>query len=134
MASAALTSLAGCFSSQEAGTPFPANARHKLVIARSTQTDARNLLGQPVTTAPTGVEGQERWTYEHTKVSARRFLPWSRSVSVAQTPYEWLILIFQRRVLSDCVYIVERYRTEADLIVSAGSVREPCGQRSAPPS
>lgn len=124
---------AGCVSSQAAGKPFSADARVKLVLDRTTQAEARSLLGQPLIAAPTGVEGQERWTYEHTKVSAWRFLPWSRNVSVSQTPYEQLVLTFQRRVLSDCVYVVERYRTEGSLIVPAGSTREPCGQSSPPP-
>jgi hypothetical protein len=124
IASAVLT---GCVSSQDAGKPFPASARHKLVVARTTQRDVRRLLGPPVTTAAVGVEGQERWTYEHTRVSARRSFPWIRGVSVEQTPYEQLILTFRSQVLSDCVYVVERYRTEAGLIVPAGSMREPCG-------
>lgn len=121
-----LCPLAGCFSSQEAGKPFAAGARRELVVNATTPQDARKLLGPPLATATVG-EGRERWTYEHTRVSARGLAPFSRTMFVSQTPHELLTLTFQSGVLTDCVYVVERYRTEGGAIVPAGTDREACG-------
>ena len=55
-------------------------------------------------------------------------MPFGRRLTVRQTPYEQLGLTFQYGLLTDCVYLAERYRTEADLIVPAGSTREACGR------
>ena len=127
---AALAVLAGCAATREAGTPFPASARHQLVLDRTTKREAERLLGPPVTTA-TDADSRERWAYEYTRVSALRALPFGRRVTVQQTPYEQLVLTFQYGLLSECVYLVERYRTEDGVIVSAGSSREACGDRPA---
>jgi hypothetical protein len=123
----ALTVLAGCAATKEAGKPFPASARQQLVVDRTTKQEAEKLLGRPVTTT-TDAEGRERWTYEHTRVSALRAVPFGRRVTVRQTPYEQLVLTFQSGLLSECVYLVERYRTEDELIVPAGTLRESCGR------
>jgi hypothetical protein len=122
----AMIVLAGCAATREAGQPFPATARKKLVLDRTTKRDAEKLLGRPVTTK-TDADGRERWTYEHTRVSALRAIPFGRRVTVRQTPYEQLLLTFQQGLLSECVYLTERYRTEGELIVPAGSSRESCG-------
>jgi len=115
----------GCVSSREAGKPFPASARHKLVVNRTTKTEAQKLFGPALTT--TTAEGRERWTYEHTRVSARRLNPFGRRVTVRQTPYELLRLTFQDGVLRECTYLAETYRTEDDLIVPAERTQETCG-------
>jgi hypothetical protein len=118
--------LGGCAATREAGKPFPAEARQKLVVDRTPKAEAERLLGPPVTRV-TGADGRERWTYEYTRVSALRAIPFGRRVTVQQTPYEQLLLTFQYGLLSECVYLVERYRIEDDLIVPAGSSREACG-------
>ena len=118
--------LGGCAATREAGKPFPAEARQKLVIDRTPKREAERLLGAP-TTRVTDADGRERWTYEYTRVSALRAIPFGRRVTVQQTPYEQLLLTFQYGLLSECVYRVERYRIEDDLIVPAGSSREACG-------
>jgi hypothetical protein len=122
---AVLIGVAGCAATQEAGKPFPSQARQKLVLDRTTKREAEKLLGPPFTST-TDAEGRERWTYEHTRVSATRAVPFGRRVTVRQTPYEQLVLTFQYGLLSECVYLVERYRTEGDVIVATGAVREPC--------
>lgn len=119
--------VAGCAATREAGQPFPASARGKLVLDRTTTREAETLLGRPFTTR-TDADGRERWTYEHTQVSALRAVPFGRRVTVKQTPYEQLLLTFQQGLLSECVYLTERYRTEGELIVAAGSSRESCGR------
>jgi hypothetical protein len=124
----ALAGVAGCAVTQETGVPFPSNARQKLVLDRTTRPEARRLLGPPVTTI-TDAEGRERWTYEHTQISATRAIPFGRTVTVRQTPYERVVLTFQNNRLTDCTYLTERYRTEGDLIVSTGTTQEPCGVR-----
>jgi hypothetical protein len=116
----------GCAATREAGKPFPAEARQKLVVDRTPKAEAERLLGAPATKA-TDADGRERWTYEYTRVSALRAIPFGRRVTVQQTPYEQLLLTFRYGLLSECVYLVERYRTEDDLIVPAGSSREACG-------
>jgi hypothetical protein len=116
----------GCAATREAGKPFPAAARQKLVVDRTPKAEAERLLGAPATKV-TDADGRERWTYEYTRVSALRAIPFGRRVTVQQTPYEQLLLTFQYGLLADCVYLVERYRTEDDLIVPAGSSREACG-------
>ena len=116
----------GCAATKEAGQPFPAEARQKLVLDRTTKRQAERLLGPPVSTTK-DADGRERWTYEHTRVSALRAVPFGRRVTVRQTPYEQLVLTFQYGLLSQCVYRVEQYRTEGDLIVAAGAHQEPCG-------
>lgn len=118
--------LGGCAATREAGKPFPAEARQKLVVDRTPKREAERLLGPPATRV-TDADGRERWTYEYTRVSALRAIPFGRRVTVQQTPYEQLLLTFQYGLLSECVYRVERYRTEGDLIVPAGSSREVCG-------
>ena len=123
----ALAVLAGCAATREAGTPFPASARRTLVLDRTTKREAERLLGPPVTTA-TDADGRERWTYEYTRVSALRAVPFGRRVTVRQAPYEQLVLTFQYGLLSECVYLAERYRTEGDVIVPAGTLREACGR------
>jgi len=123
----ALITGAGCFASKEAGKSFPSDARHKLVVSQTTRRDAEKLLGPPV--EKTGADAQERWTYEYTRVSARRLNPFGRGMTVQQTPYEQLVLTFQRGVLSDCAYVVERYRTEGELIVPDGTRRDSCTGR-----
>jgi hypothetical protein len=120
----------GCAATREAGKPFPAAARQKLVIDRTPRQEAQRLLGPPATKV-NEADGRERWTYEYTRVSALRAVPFGRRVTVQQTPYEQLVLTFQYGILSECVYAVERYRTEDDLIVPAGSSREVCGTRAA---
>jgi hypothetical protein len=121
-----LIGVAGCAATKDAGTPFPSQARQKLVLDRTTKREAERLLGPPFTTTK-DAEGRERWTYEHTRVSATRAVPFGRHVTVRQTPYEQLVLTFQYGLLSECVYLTERYRTEGDLIVATGASREPCG-------
>jgi len=123
----ALIAGAGCFASKEAGKAFPSDARHKLVVNQTTTRDAEKLLGAPA--VKTGADAQERWTYEHTRVSARRLNPFGRGMTVQQTPYERLVLTFQRGVLSDCAYVVERYRTEGELIVPDGTAHDACGAK-----
>ena len=118
----------GCVSSRDAGKPFPATARHKLVLNRTTKPEAQKLLGSALTTS--AAEGQDRWVYEHTRVSARRLNPFGRNVTVRQTPYEQLVLTFQNGVLSECAYLAEMYRTEDGVIVPAERIQEPCGQAS----
>ena len=118
---------AGCFASREAGKPFPSSARRELVVNWTTKREVEKLFGPPLATT-TVSEGQERWTYEHTRVSARRLLPFTRDVTVSQTPYEQLFLTFRSSVLTDCTYVAEAYRTENNLIVPAGTIREPCGR------
>lgn len=126
---AALAGAAGCASTKDAGKPFPAEARQKLVLDRTTKREAQQLLGTPLTTA-TDADGRERWTYEHTRVSARRAVPFGRRVTVSQTPYEQLQLTFQYGLLSECVYAIERYRTQEDgVIVATAAHREPCASR-----
>jgi len=120
--------LAGCAATREAGQPFPAGARKQLVLDRTTKRDAEKLLGRPFTTT-TEADGRERWTYEHTEVSALRAIPFGRRVAVKQTPYQQLLLTFRQGLLTECVYLTERYRTEGELIVPAGSSRESCGAR-----
>jgi hypothetical protein len=124
---AALVAAAGCAATREAGQPFPSEARRELHLLQTTKREATKLLGPPVTTT-TDAAGRERWTYEHTRVSATRAVPFGRRVTVRQTPYEQLVLTFQYGVLTDCVYAMERYRTEDELIVTDSSVREPCGR------
>lgn len=125
---AVLAGTAGCAATKDAGTPFPAEARQKLVLDRTTKRQAEKLLGPPVTTT-TDADGRERWTYEYTRVSATRAVPFGRRVTVRQTPYEQLLLTFQYGLLSECVYAVEKYRTEDGVIVATESRREPCGGR-----
>jgi hypothetical protein len=122
----ALVGVAGCAATQEAGAPFPSKARQKLLLDRTTKREAEKLLGPPLTTT-TDAAGRERWTYEHTRVSSSRAVPFGRRVTVRQTPYEQLVLTFQYGLLSECAYLVERYRTEGNVIVPAGLTREPCG-------
>ena len=117
----------GCAATREAGTPFPAAERQKLAIDRTPKREAERLLGPPVTRV-TDADGRERWTYEYTRVSALRAIPFGRRVTVQQAPYEQLLLSFQYGLLSECVYLVERYRTEDGVIVPAGSSREACGE------
>jgi hypothetical protein len=124
---ALLAAAGGCAATQEAGKPFPADARRQLRLDRTTPRDAEKLLGTPVTKT-TDPSGGERWTYEHTRVSATRAVPFGRRVTVRQTPYRQLVLTFQSGVLRDCLYVSERYRTEGELIVADGSVRESCGR------
>jgi len=127
MALVVMALLVGCASTREAGKPFPAAARQKLGLDRTSKPQAEKLLGPPATKS-TDADGRERWTYEYTRVSALRAVPFGRRVTVKQTPYEQLVLTFQYGLLSECVYVVERYRTEGDLIVPDGSARESCGQ------
>ena len=124
---AAVALIGGCATTREAGKPFPAAERQKLVLDRTSKREAEKFLGPPATKA-TDAEGRERWTYEHTRVSALRAVPFGRRLTVRQTPYEQLVLTFQYGLLTDCVYLAERYRTEGDLIVPAGSTREACGR------
>jgi hypothetical protein len=112
-----LSVLAGCAATREAGKPFPASARQKLVVDRTPAREAERLLGPPVTKT-TEAEGRERWTYEYTRVSALRAVPFGRRVTVSQTPYERLVLTFRNGVLSECAYVVERYRTEDGVIAA----------------
>jgi hypothetical protein len=117
----------GCAATREAGKPFPAAARQKLVLDRTSKPEAEKLLGPPATKS-TDANGRELWTYEYTRVSALRAVPFVRRLTVKQTPYEQLVLTFQYGLLSKCEYVVERYRTEDDLIVPDGSSRESCGR------
>ena len=94
---------------------------------RRARREAEKFLGPPATRA-TDTEGRERWTYEYTRVSALRAVPFGRRLTVQQTPYEQLVLTFQYGLLTECVYLAERYRTEDNLIVAAGSTREACGR------
>ena len=119
--------LGGCATTREAGKPFPAAERQKLVLDRTSKREAEKLLGPPATRA-TDADGRERWTYEYTRVSALRAVPFGRRLAIQQTPYEQLVLTFQYGLLSECVYLAERYRTEDTLIVPAGSTREACGR------
>ena len=119
--------LGGCAATREAGKPFPAAARQKPVVDRTPKQEAERLLGAPATRV-TDADGRERWTYEYTRVSALRAAPFGRRVTVQQMPYEQLVLTFQYGLLSECVYLVERYRTEDGVIVPAGSSREACGE------
>ena len=121
-----LISVAGCAATKDAGTPFPSPARQKLVLDRTTKREAEKLLGPPFTTTK-DADGRERWTYEHTRVSAVRAVPFGRRVTVRQTPYEQLVLTFQYGLLSECVYVIERYRTEDEVLVATDTHREPCG-------
>ncbi len=123
----ALVLFGGCAATREAGKPFPAAERQKLVLDRTSKPEAERLLGPPATRV-TDADGRERWTYEYTRVSALRALPFGRRLTVQQTPYEQLVLTFQYGLLSECVYLAERYRTEDNLIVPAGSTREACGR------
>jgi len=125
--SVALVLFGGCAATREAGKPFPAAERQKLVLDRTSKREAERLLGPPATRV-TDADGRERWTYEYTRVSALRAVPFGRRLTVQQTPYEQLVLTFQYGLLSDCVYLAERYRTEDNLIVTAGSTREACGR------
>jgi hypothetical protein len=124
---AVLIGVAGCAATKDAGKPFPSQARQKLVLDRTTKRETENLLGPPFTTTKDS-EGRERWTYEHSRVSAIRAVPFGRRLTVRQTPYEQLVLTFQYGLLSECVYLVERYRTEGEVIVATGAQREPCGK------
>jgi hypothetical protein len=128
LATLALAGAAGCVSSQETGKPFPASARHKLVVNRTTKPEAQKLLGPAVTTT-TAADGRDRWTYEYTRVSARRLNPFARHVTVRQTPYEQLVLTFHDGILRECTYLAETYRTEDGLILPAERIREACGVR-----
>jgi hypothetical protein len=127
MALAAMALLVGCAATREAGKPFPAAARQKLVLDRTSKPEAEKLLGPPATKS-TEADGRERWTYEYTRVSALRAVPFGRRLTVKQTPYERLVLTFQYGLLAECVYVAERYRTEGDLIVPDGASREECGR------
>jgi hypothetical protein len=127
VAAAVLLAAAGCAVTKDTGRPFPSEARTRLVLDRTTAREAEKLLGPPVTT-DTDAAGAERWTYEHTRVSALRAVPFGRRVTVSQTPYERLVLTFRNGRLSECAYLVERYRTEHDVIVATGAERQTCAQ------
>src|SRR5512132_641195 len=86
--------VGGCAATREAGAPFPAAARQKLVVNRTPTEEARQLLGPP-SAKVTEADGRERWTYEYTRVSALRAIPFGRRVTVEQTPYEQLLLTFR---------------------------------------
>jgi len=120
-------SLVGCAATREAGKPFPSAERGKLVLDRTSTAEAEKLLGPPATKS-TGTEGRETWTYEYTRVSALRAVPFGRRVTVKQTPYEQLTLTFRNGRLTECAYVAERYRTEDSVIVPDGSSRETCGR------
>ena len=75
----------------------------------------------------TAAEGRETWVYEHTRVSARRLLPFGRNVTVQQTPHEQLTLTFQSGVLNECAYVAQEYRTEGTVTVPTRTLRERCG-------
>jgi len=126
IATAVLTGVAGCAATKDAGNPFPSQVRQQLVLDRTTKREAEKLLGPPLSTTR-DAEGRERWTYEHTRVSATRAVPFGRRVTVRQTPYEQLVLTFQYGLLSECGYLIERYRTDGDVIVATGASRAPCG-------
>src|SRR5262245_292387 len=81
---AGLLTVSGCAATREAGKPFPSEARRALRLERTTPREAEKLLGEPVTKA-TDAAGRERWTYEHTRVSATRAIPFGRRVTVSQT-------------------------------------------------
>ena len=121
-----LALVGGCAATKDAGRPFPAEARQTFVLDRTTRRQVEQVLGKPVSAA-TDADGRERWTYEHTRVSALRAVPFGRRVTVRQTPYEQLVLTFQYGLLSECVYLIEHYRTDGELIVATGAQREPCG-------
>ena len=125
---AALVALAGCAAVKEEGREFPASARAKFVLEQTTPQQVEQALGKPVKTA-SSPDGSERWTYEHTRVSALRAVPFGQRVTVQQTPFEQLTLTFRDGRLRECVYAVERYRTEGELIVADGATRESCGGR-----
>ena len=125
MATLALITAA-CASSEDAGKPFPSEARRKLVINWTTTREAQMLLGAPVS-IKTATEGRETWVYEHTRVSVRRLLPFGGNITVRQTPHEQLTLTFQDGMLNECTYVVQEYRTEGTLTVPTRTLREPCG-------
>jgi len=125
IAALALTTAA-CASSEDAGKPFPSEARRKLVINWTTTREAQMLLGPPVS-IKTAAEGRETWVYEHTRVSARRLLPFGGNITVRQTPHEQLTLTFQDGMLNECTYATQEYRTEGTLTVPTRTLREPCG-------
>jgi hypothetical protein len=117
---------AACVSSEDAGKPFPSEARRKLIINWTTTREVQILLGPPMSikTAP---ENRETWVYEHTRISVRRLLPFGGNITVRQTPHEQLTLIFQDGMLNDCTYATQEYRTEGTLTVPTRALREPCG-------
>ena len=119
--------LVGCAATREAGKPFPSAERQKLVLERTSMPEAEKLLGPPITKAK-GADGRETWTYEYTRVSALRAVPFGRRLTVQQTPYELLTLTFRNGLLSECAYVSERYRTEDNILVPDGSSRETCGR------
>ena len=119
--------LFGCAATREAGKPFPSAERQKLVLERTSMPEAEKLLGPPATKA-TGADGRETWTYEYTRVSALRAVPFGRRLTVQQTPYELLTLTFRNGLLNECAYVSERYRTEDNVIVADGSSRQTCGR------
>jgi len=117
---------AACVSSEDAGKPFPSEARRKLVINWTTTREVHILLGSPVS-IKTAAEGRETWVYEHTQISARRLLPFGGNVTVRQTPHEQLTLTFQDGMLNECTYATQEYRTEGTVTVPTRMLREPCG-------
>ena len=117
---------AACVSSQDAGTPFPAEARRKLIINWTTTREVQILLGPPMS-IKTAAENRETWVYEHTRISARRLLPFGGNITVRQTPHEQLTLIFQDGMLNECTYATQEYRTEGTVTVPTRTLREPCG-------
>ena len=119
--------LVGCAATREAGKPFPSGERGKLVLDRTSTSEAEKLLGPPATKS-TGADGRETWTYEYTRVSALRAVPFGRRLTVQQTPYEQLTLTFRNGRFSECAYVAERYRTEDNVIVPDGWSREACGR------
>ena len=123
---------AACVSSQDAGKPFPSEARRKLVINQTTKREVQTLLGPPLSMT-TGTEGEEKWIYEHTRVSARRLLPFGRNVTVQQTPHEQLTLTFRDDKLNECVYVAQEYRTEGMVTVPTRTLRERCGTGAGAP-
>jgi hypothetical protein len=118
--------IAACVSSEDAGKPFPSEARRTLVINWTTTREVQMLLGPPMS-IKTATENRETWVYEHTRISARRLLPFGGNITVRQTPHEQLALTFQDGMLSDCTYIVQEYRTEGTVTVPTRALREPCG-------
>jgi hypothetical protein len=127
LVAAVLIATAACAVTKDTGRPFSSKARHQLVVDRTTPREAEKLLGPPVTTTK-DAEGRERWTYEYTRVSALRAVPFGRRLTVSQTPYEQLVLTFRNGRLSECAYLIERYRTEDDIIVATGAEREACAK------